>query len=123
MARILIVEDYRRAANMLDAILTVEGHQAAVAATGEDAINRILNHPYDLVLLDIGLPGVDGWSLLRIFLHLPAAPPVIVVSGQIDQGDDIKAISLGAAAALLKPFEHDDLCRAVDQVLTEAGGR
>lgn len=119
MARILIVEDYRRAANMIDAVLTVEGHLATVARTGEQAILEVQDRSYDLVLLDIGLPGIDGWSVLRILLHLPGAPPVIVVSGQIDQGDDIKAISLGAQATLLKPFDPEELLATIDRVLQE----
>lgn len=121
MARILIVEDHRPAASLISNILTIEGHEPKLARTGEQAVNEVLSDGYDLILLDIGLPGLNGWSLLRIFRALHekgvTVPPVIVVSGEIDQGDDIKAISMGAQAALLKPFDHNELCRTVAAVL------
>ena len=117
--RVLIVEDYRRAANVLDAILSAEGYTATICGTVTDALTELRAGRFDLVLLDIGLPGIDGWTALRIFRGLPGMPPVVVVSGQLDSpgGDTVKAISLGASACVEKPFSFEELIRVVEEVL------
>lgn len=117
MTRILIVEDHPSAARMLDTVLSVEGYVPTICQTVGDALDEMQSHGYDVILLDIGLPGLDGWALLRTVRNLESPPPVIVVSGQLDQGDDIKAISMGAVAALMKPYDPEDLCRLIDAAL------
>jgi DNA-binding response OmpR family regulator len=118
--RVLIVEDNRSAASIARDILLVEGgYDPVVVGDAEGAFGELLNRRPDLVLLDIGLPGPDGWFMLRMLLTTDPPIPVIVVSGQLDDesGDTVKAYSLGAVNAIHKPYSHQQLVDAIAQAL------
>src|SRR4051812_39934314 len=104
MADILIVEDETVSANALSALLRHAGHRVQWASTGHEALGAIMHEVPDLVVLDLGLPGPNGasvLSLLRDSLHQQGLP-VIVWTGMAE-GDTLEKVkSLGAAAVIIK---------------------
>jgi len=107
-AHILVVDDVSENRRLLERILQRLGHTAAVAEDGEDALAKLAAGPFDLVLLDIEMPKLDGIAVLR---RMKADPnlsdiPVVMVSG-VDEVDAIsQCIELGADDFLSKPFDH-----------------
>jgi len=100
---ILIVEDDREIAELVAAYLEREGAHVDIAPSEEEAEGLSLNLPYDLVLLDLGLPGADGFAFLRHFREGSLAP-VIIVSARESDEDKVAGLGLGADDFVSKPF-------------------
>lgn len=102
--RILLIEDDPSLAEMYRLKLAVEGHEVRIAVDGEDGLNTALEHPPDLLLLDIRLPGIDGLTLLAELRRDPrcAELPVIVLSNFADPEYIERGARLGALAHLIK---------------------
>jgi two-component system response regulator PrrA len=117
--RVLIVEDDPDLLVVLRVNLEGAGLETMLASDGRTAIRRIEAERPDAVLLDVMLPGIDGWSVLER-LHGRGDPvPVVVCSAKKHPEDIERAYELGAVAYLVKPFDIDRLIDAV----TEAAGR
>jgi DNA-binding response OmpR family regulator len=117
--RVLVVEDDPDLLVVLRVNLEGAGLETMLASDGHTAIARIETERPDAVLLDVMLPGIDGWSVLE---HLQARGdpvPVVVCSAKKNPEDMARAEDLGAVAYLVKPFDIDRLVAAV----TEAAGR
>jgi DNA-binding response OmpR family regulator len=118
VSRILVVDDHEDIRLLLRLELSADGHQIVEAANGEEALVAIDAGPVDLVLLDIMMPVLDGWEVLRRRAAAPA-PPIVVVTG-MSSGDGrhvVELLELGALDVIAKPFEPDWLLRLVDAVL------
>ena len=113
MARILIVEDEERIASFIAKGLRSDGHLATVAATGETGLEEALSGEHDLVVLDIGLPGIDGFELLRRLRASGSAVPVIVLTARDSVGDTVSALEGGADDYMPKPFRFAELLARV----------
>lgn len=100
--RILIVEDEKPLAHALELKLTHEGYDVHVAITGEDGLKEMQKPGYALVLLDIILPGLDGFAVLEQMQGKKGAPAVIVLSNLGQEEDRKKAEALGAKQYLVK---------------------
>jgi two-component system alkaline phosphatase synthesis response regulator PhoP len=111
--RVLIVDDEPDILLVLRLILEEVGHEVLLAADGERALERIAVDRPDFVLLDVMMPVLDGWGVLDALRDRDDAPPVLVVSGKTDGADVAHAVALGARGFLTKPFEPDDVVRAV----------
>src|SRR2546422_10495033 len=85
-SRVLVVEDDPRLASPLDRVLAAEGHDVEVATDGNDALHRARERPFDLVVLDIMLPGLDGISVCRRLRPTRAGPPLLPTSPGGPQG-------------------------------------
>jgi two-component system KDP operon response regulator KdpE len=107
-ALILAVEDDKNIAQMLELTLETGGYRVIEASTGQRAIEGLRTGGPDLILLDLGLPDVDGLSLLADLRAL-APPPIIVVSADHLERDKIKALDAGANDYLTKPFSTPEL--------------
>jgi DNA-binding response OmpR family regulator len=117
--RVLIVEDDPDLLVVLRVNLTAMGVDPILAGDGRTAISRILAEKPDAVVLDVMLPGIDGWSVLED-LHAMGDPvPIVVCSAKKDVEDMERARELGATGYVIKPFDID---RLVDAVM-EAVGR
>ena len=103
MIRILIVEDERPIANLIDWNLTSYGYSCQKVYDGLAAADLILENSYDLILLDIMLPGVDGYSLLEQIK--PTGTPVIFLTAKGSVADRVQGLRAGADDYLVKPFE------------------
>lgn len=116
MSRVLVIEDEDDIRLLTRVILEGSGHQVTEAATGEAGLAAMQHEVPDLVLLDIRLPGIDGWEVLETINNTPgwAGTRVVVMSAH-SSGDALeRAHALGSAAYLLKPFTREALLRAVD---------
>jgi two-component system, OmpR family, KDP operon response regulator KdpE len=105
---ILIVEDDKRLTRVLTTSLEADGYQIFDANTGQVAIQEVRTRNPDLVLLDLGLPDVDGLSLVTQ-LRANTDNPIIVVSGRSQDTDKVKALDAGANDYLTKPFSPPEL--------------
>ena len=117
MARVLIVDDEPDILLMLRVNLEADGYATALAADGESALQRIAEESFDLVLLDVMMPVMDGWGVLDRLAVESQAPLVIVVSAKSSRRDMARALELGAVAYVTKPFSPIDLSSVVARVL------
>jgi two-component system KDP operon response regulator KdpE len=114
--RILVIEDDAALRRVLVATLERAGHHVQVAGDGRAGIEMLTSAAPDIVLLDIGLPFVDGWKILGT-LDGRRQPSVIVVSARGDEQDKVRALDLGADDYLTKPFGAGELLARVRAVL------
>lgn len=115
MHKILIVEDEKPIADLMRISLRTSGYECEVAYDGMEASDRLLEKRYDLVLLDIMLPKVDGYELINFIK--PMEIPVIFVSAKGKVEDRVKGLKTGADDYITKPFEVIELVARVDSVL------
>jgi two-component system, OmpR family, copper resistance phosphate regulon response regulator CusR len=107
--RILVIEDEPRILGFLVRGLEAEGFSVDAACNGNDALKRARRDAYDLVLLDLLLPGLDGLSVLRELNRSDPDLPVVIVSARSDLPTKLRGFGLGAADYLSKPFSFDEL--------------
>jgi two-component system KDP operon response regulator KdpE len=114
--RILIIEDDEALRNAVQTILERGGYDVTVAGDGSAGTRALGGGRFDVVLLDIGLPFVDGWRILR-GLESGRMPSVIVISARGEERDKVRALDLGADDYLAKPFGADELLARIRAVL------
>jgi DNA-binding NtrC family response regulator len=116
-----VVDDDRSIRRSLEKFLQGEGHEVSTAAGGREAIDGA--HAADLILLDLGMPGVDGFEVLATVRAEPQPPPVIVVTARDDMNSTVRAVQMGAYEYLVKPIDIDRLRLVVRRALEsrEAG--
>jgi two-component system KDP operon response regulator KdpE len=115
-AKILVVEDDRALRNAVVSALQSGGYQVEFAADGSAGVQALRTNTFDVVLLDIGLPFVDGWHVLST-LEGRRLPSVIVISARGDQADKVRALDMGADDYLAKPFGSEELLARIRAVL------
>ena len=108
MARVLVVDDEPQIVRALRINLRARSYDVSTAATGAEALDVAAKHPPDLVLLDLGLPGVDGLDVIR-GLRGWTTVPIIVLSGRADSTDKVEALDAGADDYVTKPFGMEEL--------------
>lgn len=107
--RILLVEDDAVLANALKQTLIHGGYAVDCARDGEEA-NRVLSYqPYDIVLLDLGLPKLDGFDILRRVRARDTNTPILIMTARDDLSDRVRGLDLGADDYLVKPFDIPEL--------------
>ncbi|MEG1658625.1 MAG: response regulator transcription factor [Oscillibacter sp.] len=110
--KVLIVEDEKSIAHFISTILNSNGYEALLARSGAEAQSIISSHCPDLIILDLGLPDMDGLDILRD-LRTWSSLPVVVVSARSHERDKVDALDLGADDYLTKPFGTDELLARV----------
>lgn len=115
MIRILIVEDERPIAELIKMSLCTEGYQCICAYDGQEAADILEEQSFDLVLLDIMLPKIDGYELME-YIRL-CCIPVIFLTARTDVEDRVKGLKAGAEDYISKPFEIIELLARVEAVL------
>src|ERR1700687_2807645 len=116
MSRILLVEDDVGLRTSVRQILERDGHQVRVAADGAAGVRELESGSFEVVLLDIGLPFVDGWRILGT-LEGKRLPSVIVISARGEEQDKVRALDMGADDYLAKPFGADELLARIRAVV------
>ena len=106
--KILIVEDEQSIINFVTAVLTANGYDVILAKTGTQAQTMVTSHCPDLVLLDLGLPDMDGVEIIK-FIRSWTRLPIIVVSARTQERDKVEALDLGADDYIAKPFGTSEL--------------
>jgi len=119
MLNILIVEDEQAISNLIYVNLNEEGYKCTCAFDGKQAADFIEQENYDLILLDIMLPEIDGYELLEFIK--PTGTPVIFITAKGAVDDRIKGLKLGADDYLIKPFQIGELLARVEAVLRRYG--
>jgi DNA-binding response OmpR family regulator len=121
--RVLVVEDDPDLLVVLRVNLTSAGLEPILAGDGRTAVARCQAERPDAVLLDVMLPGIDGWQVLRSLHELGDPVPVVVCSAKNNPEDHARAAELGAVAYLHKPFDIERLVDAVVEAATSARRR
>ena len=111
--RLMIVEDDTSLATGLMRALANEGYEVTAAASGEEALERMRGEPYDLLVLDIGLPGIDGFEVLRRLRAGGYALPVLILTARDAVDDRVRGLDLGADDYMPKPFALPELAARV----------
>jgi two-component system, OmpR family, KDP operon response regulator KdpE len=118
--RVLAVDDEPQILRALRASLAARGHDIVTAPNGETALDVLARDPVDLVVLDLGLPGIDGVEVIRR-LRGWSDVPVIVLSVRDAQGDKVAALDVGADDYVTKPFAMEELLARMRAVLRRRG--
>ncbi len=120
---ILVIEDEADIQHFVARVLELEGYQVLKAGDGATGLNLLSENPVSLVLLDLRLPGMDGWEVLReIKRHQESlAIPVIVLTAIAESNQRKKTLRMGAARYLTKPLSSNTLTRTIAAVLRQNG--
>ena len=118
---ILIVEDDNNIADLLRLYLEKEGYQATIAVDGTQGIDLYRKLRPDLVLLDVMMPGVDGWGVLRA-IRQDSQTPVIMLTAKGETTDKVSGLKQGADDYITKPFEMKEVLARIEAVLRRAAG-
>ena len=117
--RVLQIEDDSRTAESVEMILQAEGHTCDTARSGEIALALARATEYDLILLDIGLPGMDGYEVLNHLRRAGVTTPVVIQSGLVLLKNKVK--DLGVEGYLTKPFGRRDLAESIENAVNDNG--
>jgi len=115
--KILIVEDEHKTGEYLRQGLGEAGFVVDLARDGTDGLHQALQEPYDLVILDVMLPGIDGWQVLQAIRKRGLQMPVLFLTARDKVEDRIKGLELGADDYLVKPFSFAELLARVRTIL------
>ena len=114
--RILLVDDDPNIARLVQLYLEKEGWEVESAARGDDALTAFRRHEPDLILLDVMLPGLDGWQVLKS-VRAQGSVPVIMLTAKDETFDKVLGLELGADDYITKPFDPKELIARVKAVL------
>lgn len=115
--RLLVVEDEKRIADFLSRGLQSAGYAVDVVHTGNEAVERVHATEYDLVILDLGLPDIDGLQVLDRFRNRKSVPPVLILSARDSVDDRVRGLEQGGDDYLVKPFAFVELLARVRVLL------
>ena len=118
--KVLLVEDERTIRSFMQAILTANGYDVLMAGTGAMANTMIASHCPDIIILDLGLPDMDGMEVLKS-VRKWSNLPVVVVSARNHEHDKVEALDYGADDYLVKPFGTSELLARIRAALRRAG--
>jgi two-component system OmpR family response regulator len=120
--RLLLVEDSADLARALSRALSDAGYAVDVAATGDDGLFHMSQSAYDAVVLDVMLPGIDGWSVLERARALGLRTPVVMLTARDGLADRVRGLDLGADDYLTKPFATTELVSRLRAVIRRSYG-
>jgi two-component system, OmpR family, copper resistance phosphate regulon response regulator CusR len=121
--RILVIEDQQKVAESIRHGLETERFDVTVAATGEEGFFLVSSQVFDLLILDLMLPGRDGLEILRTLRSRGLATPVIILSARDTVEDRIRGLDLGADDYLVKPFAFEELLARIRALLRRGRGQ
>ncbi len=113
MTNVLIIDDDELIGNMLREELTEEGFSALYAASADEGLDILLSKKIDILLLDLKMPGKDGFFVLKEISDLKVNVKVIVITAYSDARSAVEAARLGASDFFLKPFDFGELLSAI----------
>ena len=117
--RILVVDDQQEILELTETVLASGGYSISTASSGDEALGQLSREPFDLVLLDINMPDMDGWETLRLLRadEQLADLAVVMFSVKGDVSDKVHSLQEGASGYITKPFVVDELVARVRRVL------
>jgi DNA-binding NtrC family response regulator len=114
-SRLLIVDDEEQFVEALSERLSLRSYDVTTSLTGEDAIEKITNYNFDVVILDVRLPGMEGTEVLRKIKNLKPLTEIIMLTGHGTVEMAIEGMKLGAFDFLMKPCETEDLTEKINK--------
>ncbi len=120
--RVLVIEDDSPTAKTIQLNLRSEGFICDTTGIGEDGLEIAKRYDYDLIILDLMLPDIDGYEILRRLRAIQVPTPVLILSGLSDIDDKIKGLGFGADDYLTKPFNRDELVARVRAIIRRSKG-
>lgn len=119
--KLLIIEDEDDLRNVLEENLKEEGHTVEAESNGADGLRRALHYDYDLILLDVMLPEMDGWEILEK-LRERKDTPVLMLTARDTSADRVKGLDLGSDDYVVKPFDLNELKARIRALLRRSSG-
>jgi DNA-binding response OmpR family regulator len=122
-ASVLVVDDQVEILDLASLVLSRAGYDVRTASSGDEALRTLAGAPADIVLMDIDMPGMDGWEALRLIRADDALTtlPVVMFSVKSEIRDKVQSLQAGASGYITKPFDVDELVVRVARYLDEAG--
>ena len=117
---ILIIEDERAISNFISRALSANDYRTIPAYTGKEGLSLFFSHGPDLVLLDLGLPDMDGLEILAQLRGLPREVPIIIISARDREAEKVRALDLGADDYVVKPFGVSEVLARIRSALRRA---
>ena len=120
MARILIAEDNAEIRTLVSSILVEEGHKVGVAQNGQQALDMMMDDAPDVLVLDIMMPQMDGYSVLKELKSsgIKEQMKILILTAKTSESDWVRGYKLGADSYLTKPFDTDELINAIEDLLS-----
>lgn len=118
--KILVIDDEQVIGDACRLVLSEKGHTVAHRLTGQQGLRELERGDYDLVLLDMKLPDIDGLRILKIVEEKAPGTCFVVMTGYSTMSNAIAAMKLGASDYLSKPFSEDELLATIDQLFAGA---
>jgi excisionase family DNA binding protein len=118
--RILVVDDEASIRDLLSKTLALAEYDVDIAPDGRSALERLRLYPYDLLIADLKMPGMDGLSVIREAKRLKGDLPVIIITGYSTEASAIEAVNLGVAGYLTKPFRVPQVLAAAAKAIGES---
>jgi two-component system copper resistance phosphate regulon response regulator CusR len=115
--KLLVIEDDPKTGRLLQKGLTEEGFVVDICRKGDDGLHHALVGDYDLIVLDVMLPGLDGWSILAEMRRQGCATPVLMLTARDAVEHRVKGLTLGADDYLVKPFAFSELVARIRSIL------
>ncbi len=121
--RVLLVEDDAQAARSIEMMLDALGHSCDAAGCGEEGVKLATQEAYDIILLDVMLPEMDGYEVFQRLKAAKVEVPVLLQSGLVERDKAIEGLSLGVQDYLIKPYGKLELAARLDAALQRASGK
>ena len=112
-----VIDDEPVIHDVLAQLLTSEGYEVEISASGEEALEKFPSQSFDVILLDLLMPGMDGIEVLRRIKKVDPLAPVIIITAYGSVESAISAMKIGALDYVQKPFKHDDLLLAIEKAV------
>src|SRR5437867_4473326 len=119
---VLLIEDEQNIAGLLRSYLARDGFQVVWVRSGEDALEEVDRHPVRLVILDVGLPGMDGFEVCRR-MRARSTVPIIMLTARDEEPDRVAGLDVGADDYVPKPFSPRELVARIKAILRRAEHR
>jgi DNA-binding response OmpR family regulator len=118
---LLYVDDDQGMATLVELMLRKEGYSCDTASLGQEAVDLGKSNKYDIILLDVLLPDMDGYEVMRALQAAEVHTPILIQTGLLDRNDDLDWLESGASEYLIKPFTKSELVQAIRAVASRSG--